>query len=88
MSLPYCGFPRLSHQFPDVEVGVTFTVELVVTGGTVLVIAVVWVVGDEVAMGVDVEVVVFAQDGNTRAVMTRQVSKIQIIILFIHSPFF
>jgi len=85
MSPPYCGLPRLSHQFPDVEVVVTFAVELVIIVAVVLIIAVVLVVEDEVAMIVDVAVVVLAQDAKTSDVNMRQVTSGQIAFLFIQT---
>ena len=87
---PYCGVPRLSHQFP-VEVAVTAVVTAVVDVVDVVVCRLVVVVVVVVAAGVVevvevVEVVVVdfeEQDANTSDVTIRQVSTIQITPFFI-----
>jgi len=77
---PYCGTPRLFHQFP-VEVVVAAVVTTAVDVVEVGVIAVVVeVVGVFVVVGA--VVVVEEQDANTSDVTMRQVSAIQI------APFF
>jgi hypothetical protein len=68
ISPPYCGLPRLSHQFPVVVV-------VVVIGGAVAVVVVVVDVG--------VDVVEVPQDAKTSDVTMRQVNTIQIAPLFI-----
>jgi hypothetical protein len=85
MSPPYCGLPRLSHQFPAFEV-VGFVVGAIV-GTVVDVVLVVIVVG--VVAWVDVEVGVdVVQDARISDVTMRQVSNIQIVPLFILDSFF
>ena len=84
---PYCGVPRLSHQFP-VEVAVTAVVTAVVDVVDVVVCRLVVVVVVVAAAGVVevVEVVVVdfeEQDAKTSDVTIRQVSTIQITPFFI-----
>ena len=84
---PYCGVPRLSHQFP-----VTAVVDVVVVGGAVVVVVVIFVVVEVlVFVVVDVDVVavlVLLQDAKTSDVTMRHVSAIQMTPLFISTPFF
>jgi hypothetical protein len=83
---PYCGLPRLSHQFPPPEVVAGFVdvgaVLLVVVRGAV-------VLGEEVviagAVEVEVDVVEVLQDARTSDITMRPVSAIQIVPLFIQS---
>jgi hypothetical protein len=82
---PYCGVPRLSHQFPvevvvaavvttaDEVVDVGAVVELVVTTSDVVVVVVL------VVLGVFVE----PQDASTIDTTMRELSAIQIIPFFI-----
>jgi len=84
---PYCGVPRLSHQFPVTAV----VVAVVVVGVVVLVVVVVVVVLVVVVVvdvGVEVDVVVLLHDAKTSDVTMRQVSNPQIIPLFIQISFF
>jgi hypothetical protein len=59
---PYCGVPRLSHQFPVTVVVVGEVVVAVVTVVIVLVLVVVVFVAVVVDVGVDVDVFDVAQD--------------------------
>ena len=81
ISPPYCGLPRLSHQFPVVAVVVA-----VVVGGVVVLVVVVLVVVVVVLVvdvGVEVDDVVFVvQDAKTKDATIRQLSAIQITPLF------
>jgi hypothetical protein len=84
---PYCGVPRLSHQFPVVTVVVVLVVE---TGVVVVVVVVVFVVVVVLPGEVDIDVVgvvVSLQDAKTIDITMRQVSAIQIVPLFIHTSF-
>jgi hypothetical protein len=85
---PYCGVPRLFHQFPVTGV----VVAVVVVGAVVLVVVVVVVlvvVGVEVVcIGAEVDVVVLLQDAKTSDVTMRQVSNPQIILLFIRTSYY
>ena len=87
---PYCGWPRLSHQFPPAEVVVDFVkvgaVLAVEIGGEVGLVAVVVVVAG--AVEVDVDVVDVLQDAKISDITKRQVSAIQIIPLFISSSYY
>jgi len=78
-SPPYCGLPRLSHQFP-----VTAVVVAVVVVGVVVVVVVVVVVL-VVDVGVEVDDVVLLHDAKTSDATTRQVSSIQVIPFFIQT---
>jgi hypothetical protein len=88
---PYCGVPRLSHQFPVlVVVALTVTAVVVVDITGVEVVAEVTgvdvvVIADVIDVVVDVEedVVDVAQDANTRDTTMRQVNTIQIALFFI-----
>jgi len=83
---PYCGVPRLSHQFPVVVV-----VTVVVTAADVVVEVITLAVGvDAVVDVLDIGVVVvvdvvddFTHDAKINDVTMRQVSSTQIIPLFI-----
>jgi 1-acyl-sn-glycerol-3-phosphate acyltransferase len=81
---PYCGLPRLSHQFPVVAVVIEVGWVVVVEVGWVIVVEVGWVIV-VVVPTVDVValVVVLAQDAKTSDVTMRQVNTIQIAPLFI-----
>ena len=86
---PYFGVPRLSHQFP-VEAVVVVTVEAVevVDVGIITVeVEVVVAMVDVTVVGVLV-VVDEEQDASTSDITMRQVSTIQIILLFMLSPFY
>jgi hypothetical protein len=91
---PYCGVPRLSHQFPVtavvvavVVVGVVVLVVVVVVV-LVVVLVVVVVVVLVVDVGIEVDVVVLLHEAKTIDVTTRKVSNPQIIPLFIQISFF
>ena len=86
ISPPYCGLPRLSHQFPVVAVVVVLVVDVggAVVVVVVLVVVVVVVVDFDVVVVVDV---VLVQDTKTSDITMRQVSAIQIVPLFIHTSF-
>ena len=79
---PYCGVPRLSHQFPLAVVVVVFTEVVVVVvvedAVGVLVVDVVFV-GVEVGVEVWVDVL---QDAKTKDATIRKVSTIQIVPFF------
>jgi hypothetical protein len=83
---PYCGVPRLSHQFPVtvvVVVAVVVTFEVVVVVVLVVVVVFVVVVDAEV-----VDVVFVVQDANKSDTTRTKVSVIQIIPLFIQTSFY
>ena len=83
---PYCGTPNESHQWPVVVavVVVLFVFDAVVVVAVVFVVVVVLVVID-----VDViVVVVLLHDAKTSDVVMRQVSAIQITLLFIQTSFY
>ena len=83
---PYCGLPRLSHQFPLAVVVVGVLVGVLVDVVEVLVVVVVFVV---VVVDVGEEVVVFvAQDAKIRDAAIRQVSKIQIVPRFMQTSLY
>jgi hypothetical protein len=77
---PYCGVPRLSHQFPVTAVVV---VAVVVVGAVVLAVVVVLVLVVVVCVGVEVDAVVLLHDAKTSDATTRQVSSIHVIPFFI-----
>ena len=83
---PYCGVPRLSHQFPVTVV----VVGVVVVTAVMVAVVVVGVVEIEVLVVVVTNVIVdvadLVQDAKTRDVITRKVSTIQPIPLFIQTP--
>ena len=85
---PYCGVPRLSHQFP-VEVVVAVMVETgaVVEVGTIAVVvaAVTDVVVDAIVAAVVLVVVDAAQDVSIIEAAIRNASKIQITPFFIYT---
>jgi hypothetical protein len=83
ISPPYCGFPSLSHQLP--EVVVVGIVEVVVVAIDVLVVlgAVMVVVVVEVAAGAVVEVV---HDASSMESIISPVNVIQITPFFIQTP--
>jgi hypothetical protein len=87
MAPPYCGTPRLSHQFP-------FTADVVevwlVGGAAVVEVVVVVLVGvvEELTVLVVVEVVEVVQEGRTKEVSKRPVSTVQKTCFFIWPPFF
>jgi len=79
---PYCGFPRMSHQFP------VFVVVVVVGLRVGVEVDVVRDVGVDVDVGVTadfwVDVVVdAAQDARTSDITIRQISNTQITLFFI-----
>jgi len=85
---PYCGVPRVSHQFPVlVVVALTVTAVVVVDISAVEVVAEVTgfdvVVRADVVVDVEEDVVDVAQDANTRDTTMRQVNIIQITPFFI-----
>jgi len=84
---PYCGVPRVSHQFPVAAVVVAVVVVGVVIW-VVVVVVVVLVVVVVVCVGVEVDVVVLLHDAKTIDVTMRQVSNPQIIPFFIQISFF
>jgi len=85
---PYCGLPRLSHQFPAAGVGELVTVFAVVGVKDVVefilvVDVVIW--GDcDVSVGVDV---VLVQDAKNRVVIMIHVNGNQLIPLFMSTSF-
>jgi hypothetical protein len=85
---PYCGVPRVSHQFPVTAVVVAVVVVGVVVLVVVVVVVFVVVVVEVVCVGVEVDVVVLLHDVKTSDVTMRQVSNPQIILLFIQISFF
>jgi hypothetical protein len=84
---PYCGVPRVSHQFPVAAVVVAVVVVGVVIW-VVVVVVVVLVVVVVVCVGVEVDVAVLLHDAKTIDVTMRQVSNPQIIPFFIQISFF
>ena len=81
---PYCGFPRLSHQFPAVEaVVIEVDVGEVVLIVVMLVVIVVFVVELLAMAVVDDEVAVFVQEVKTSRVIIRKVVTTQKDPLFI-----
>ena len=85
---PYCGVPRLSHQFPVEVVDtvvVTIALDVVEVGVIVEVVVVAITEVVVVVAGIVVELVVFdeEQDANTSDVTIKMVSAIQITPLFI-----
>jgi hypothetical protein len=86
ISPPYCGFPSLSHQLP--EVVVVGIVEVVVVAIDVLVVlgAVMVVVVVEVAAGAVVEVVEVVHDASSMESIISPVNVIQITPFFIQTP--
>jgi hypothetical protein len=85
---PYCGVPRLSHQFPvEVVDAVVVTVALdVVEVEAIVEVLVVVITGVVVVVvGIVVELVVVdeEQDANTSDVTIRMISAIQVTPLFI-----
>jgi hypothetical protein len=85
---PYCGVPRVSHQFPVAAVVVAVVVVGVVIWVVVVVVVVLVVVVVVVDVGVEVDVVVLLHDAKTIDVTMRQVSNPQIIPFFIQISFF
>jgi len=88
---PYCGLPKLSHQFPVTAV----VVAVIVVGVVVVVLVLVVLVGEDVVVSVDVVVdvgvdvvVLVIQDAKTRDATMRQLSAIQITPLFILISFY
>jgi hypothetical protein len=81
---PYCGVPRVSHQFPVAAV----VVAVVVVGTVVLAVVVVVVLVVVVCVGVEVDVVVLLHDAKTSDATTRQVSSIQVIPFFIQTSIY
>jgi hypothetical protein len=84
---PYCGVPRISHQFPVALVVVAVVVVGVVIW-VVVVVVVVLVVVVVVDVGVEVDVVVLLHDAKTSDVTMRKVSNAQIIPLFIQTSIY
>jgi hypothetical protein len=84
---PYCGVPRLSHQFPVAVVVVVAVVE-VVTFEAVVVVLVVVVVFVVVVDAEVVDVVFVVQDANKSDATRTKVSVIQVIPLFIQTSFY
>jgi molybdenum cofactor biosynthesis enzyme len=88
---PYCGVPRLSHQFPVevvVTAVVTTAVDVVVVGTTVAVdVTVVTVVAMDAVVAVVVGMLVVDElhDAKTSDITIRQVSPIQINLFFIQT---
>jgi hypothetical protein len=82
---PYCGVPRLSHQFPVTAVVVAVVVVGVVVLGVVVVVLLVVVV---VCVGVEVDEVVLLHDAKTSDATTRQVTNIQVIPFFIQTSIY
>ena len=82
---PYCGVPRLFHQFPVVVVSVVVGERVVVGVEVVVDVVVVFVVDVVVDVGMEVvDVVVdLAQDAKTSDVTMIQISIIQTNPLFI-----
>jgi len=86
---PYCGVPRISHQFPVALVVVAVVVVGVVVVVVVLVVVVVVVVVVLVVdVGIEVDVVVLLHDAKTSDVTMRKVSNAQIIPLFIQTSIY
>jgi hypothetical protein len=80
---PYCGVPRLSHQFPVAVVVVVAVVEVVTFEVVVVVVVFVVVVDAEV-----VDVVFVVQDANKSDATRTKVTIIQVIPLFIQTSFY
>jgi hypothetical protein len=83
---PYCGVPRLSHQFPVLVVVAETSAVVVVLNGvdTVVGVVVTIVVGVVVDTGVVVDEL---QDAKTNDITTmRLVNTVQIVLFFILPP--
>jgi hypothetical protein len=85
---PYCGVPRLFHQFPAAVVAAVVVCTDVEVVGVIAEIAVVLIcVVVELAVEVVVDVDVELQDASTIAVTVKRLTANQMNLFFIFSPF-